>query len=91
MLIANAYAQTASSLFPDDPVLRKCVYFLVVDKLERARQVDPSVASEANAAISTYRGYFPTTEEIFMHPDIEAGASFLIPGWIQERTTVRNR
>ena len=90
MIIANTYAATAASIFPDDPVLRKCVYFLVVDKLERARQVDPSVAGDANSAISTYRGYFPTREEIFMHPDIESGASFLIPGWIQERTIVRD-
>ena len=90
MIIANAYAATAASIFSDDPVLRKCVYFLVVDKLERARQVDPSVANDATSAISTYRGYFPTREEIFMHPDLAAGESILIPGWIQERTTVRD-
>jgi len=90
IIIANAYAASAASIFPDDPVLRKCVYFLVVDKLEKARQVDPSVASTANSAISSYRGYFPTREEIFMHPDITAGEPIFIPGWIQERTIVRD-
>ena len=89
LIIGNAYAATAASVYPDDAVLRKCVYYLAVDKFERARQVDSSIASEANSAISTYRGYFPTTEEVFMHPDLSPGSQITIGGWIQERTTVR--
>ena len=91
LIIGQAYAQTASSVYPNDTELRKCVYCLAVDKFERARQVDPSVASEANTLISTYRSYFPTTEEIFMHPDLTPGAQITIGGWINERTTVRAR
>jgi tetratricopeptide (TPR) repeat protein len=89
LLIGNMYAATANSIYPNDPVLRKCVYYAVVDKFERARQVDAACADEANRMIATYRSHFPTTEEIFMHPDVEKGSAITIGGWIGERTTVR--
>jgi len=89
LIIATAYAATAKTIYPDDAVLTKCVYYAVVDKLERARQVDPKVASEAARLINTYSRYFPTTEEIFMHPDLKEGASFTIGGWIGETVKIR--
>lgn len=89
IMIGKAYAATASSIFPDDPVKKKCVYYAAVDKFQKARSVDPSVASEAASLISTYSSYFPTTEEVFMHPDLNKGQSFMIGGWIGEQTTVR--
>ncbi|MCC8154790.1 MAG: hypothetical protein LIP01_11690 [Tannerellaceae bacterium] len=89
LLIGKLYAQTANSIFPNDNVMKKTVYYAAVDKFERARSVDPSVASEANSLINTYRAYFPSTEEIFMHPDLEKGNQITIPGWINERTSVR--
>jgi tetratricopeptide (TPR) repeat protein len=89
LLIGKMYAATANSIYPDDTVLRKTVYYAATDKFERARQIDPSVAEEANKLINTYRSYYPSTEEIFMHPDLEKGKSFTIGGWISERTTIR--
>ncbi|WP_315264082.1 hypothetical protein [Tannerella forsythia] len=89
IMIGKAYAATASSIFPDDPVKKKCVYYAAVDKFQKARSVDPSVASEASSLIATYSSYFPTTEEVFMHPDLNKGQSFMIGGWIGEQTTVR--
>lgn len=89
LLIGRLYAGSAASIYPNDNVLRKTVYYAAVDKFERARAVDPSIASEANGLINTYRAYFPSTEEIFMHPDLEKGQTITIPGWINERTTVR--
>ena len=89
IMIGKAYAATASSIFPDDPVKKKCVYYAAVDKFQKARSVDPSVASEAASLIATYSSYFPTTEEVFMHPDLNKGQSFMIGGWIGEQTTVR--
>ena len=90
ILIAQLYAATASTT-STDPVLRKLTFCAAVDKLERARQVDPSSAGDANKLINQYRAFFPSVEEIFMHPDIEAGASYTVGGWINERTTVRSR
>ena len=89
VLIAQAYAASGNSIYSDDPVLRKTVFWVAVDKLERARQVDPATAADANRLISQYRNYFPTTEEVFMHPDLTPGSSFMVGGWINERTTVR--
>lgn len=89
LLIGQMYAKTANSIYPNDAVLRKTVYYAAVDKFERARQVDPEAASEANNLINIYRAYFPSAEDIFMHPDLEKGKSITIGGWIGERTTIR--
>ena len=89
MTIAAAYAGGAKGIFPDDPVLFKCIYFSVIDKLERARQLDPSIADEAGRQIARYREYLPSKEEVFMHPDVNAGENFTIGGWINETVKIR--
>lgn len=89
LLIAQMYASTASSIFPDDAVKARCVYFLVIDKLEKAAALDPSVASEARRLISIYRRNLPSSADIFMHPDMEKGKSFYVGGWIGESTVIR--
>jgi len=89
ILIGNMYAGTAKSVYPNDAIMARIVYNAAIDKFERARQVDPSVADDANRLISTYRAHLPSTEEIFMHPDLEKGKSITIGGWIGERTTIR--
>lgn len=91
ILIANMYAATAKSIYPDDPIKQRIVYCLAVDKAQRAKAIDPSVASEANSIISTYSQHFPTKEDVFMHPDLAPGASFTVGGWIGETTTIRTR
>ncbi|MDH6533975.1 hypothetical protein D0T51_03070 [Parabacteroides sp. 52] len=89
ILIGNMYAATAKSVYPNDAVLYKASFNAVIDKFERAKQVDPSVAEEANKLIGTYRAHLPSTEDVFMHPDLEKGKSFTVGGWINERTTIR--
>lgn len=89
MLMGKMYASTAKSVYPDDSVLAKAVYYAAIDKFEKARQVDETVAEEAASLISSYRAHLPSTEEIFMHPDLEKGKSFHVGGWIGESTTVR--
>ena len=89
--IAGLYANGAKGIFPDDPVLQKCVFFAVIDKLEKARQVatDPTIASEAAKQIAQYRNYLPSKEEVFMHPEIESGGTLLVGGWINETVRIR--
>ncbi len=71
----------------------KAVYWVAVDKYQKAKQVDSSVQSTANSKIKTYRKYFPTQEDIFYRDDWEEGSSFTIDygcySWIGESTTVR--
>lgn len=89
LLIANMYAASAKNIYPDDPVKQRIVYCLVVDKAERAKAMDSSVASEANSLIYSYSQHYPTKEDVFMHPDLSLGGSFTVGGWIGETTTIR--
>lgn len=90
LLIAQMYANSASSIY-DDPIKQRIVYCLVVDKCARAKSIDPSVSADANKMINTYSQYFPAKEDVFMHPDLNAGDSFTVGGWIGETTTIRTR
>lgn len=89
VMIAQMIAASASSVFPGDAVKQRCVYYLAVDKLERARSIDNRVAPEANRLIATYRKYFPSSQDIFFHPELSQGQSLHIGGWIGESTRIR--
>jgi len=86
ILLAQLYASSPN--WNDEPALNKCTYFVVIDKLQRAKAVDPSVADKANEMISTYARYTPKTEDLFML-GIKAGDRVTVGGWIGESTTVR--
>lgn len=87
ILIGQLYATTAGNIF-DEPEKRGLVFCAAVDKLQKAKSVDPSVAGEANSLINKYVGYFMDTENAFMM-GFKEGQSVFIPGWIGENTTVR--
>ena len=53
------------------PFWPKAVYYAAIDKFEKARQVDQNVAEDAGKLANTYRAHLPSTEEVFMHPDLE--------------------
>ena len=89
ILIGNMYAKSAKSIYPNDAVLAKVVYYAAIDKFEKARQVDQNVAEDAAKLANTYRAHLPSTEEVFMHPDLEKGKTFKIGGWIGETVTIR--
>lgn len=91
ILIANMYAATAKSIYPDDPIKQRIVYCLVVDKAQKAKSMDGSVTSEANQIINSYSQHYPAKEDVFMHPDLSEGASFTVGGWIGETTTIRTK
>ena len=86
ILLAQLYASSPN--WNDESALNKCTYFVVIDKLQRAKAVDPSVADKANELISTYARYTPKAEDLFML-GIKAGDRVTIGGRIGESTTVR--
>lgn len=86
LLIGIMYAR---SKVYDDPILAKTVFWAAVDKFVRAKQVDSSVAEDADRLIRTYSAYYPSKDDIFMHPDLGAGKSFTVGGWIGESTIAR--
>jgi tetratricopeptide (TPR) repeat protein len=89
VLIAQLYASSANSIF-SEPEKAGLVYCAAVDKLQKARSVDPSVAGKANSLINRYSAGYMDTETAFMM-GIKAGETVFVPGWIGESTTVRLR
>ena len=85
ILIAMMYA---ASPVGEDSFEKSQTYWLVIDKLNRAKAVDPSVTADANKLINSYKGQCPNKEEAFMH-SVTAGTTVTIGGWIGESTTAR--
>ena len=86
ILLANLYA--TSPKWSDEPALNQCVYFVCVDKLRKAKSVDPSVADEAQKLINRYAAYFPKADKLFFL-GLKKGDSVKIGGWIGETTRIR--
>ena len=86
LLIAALYATSPN--WSDESALNKCTYFVILDKLQRAKTVDPSVAEEANKQIAVYSAYTPQAKDLFML-GYKAGDRITIGGWIGETTTIR--
>lgn len=89
ILLAKMYVDDAPNIYPSDPVLQQTVYYLAVDKLKKAKEMDESVTEEADSLINSYSGKFPSEKDIFMHMDLGKGKTITIGGWIQEKTVVR--
>ena len=86
IIIAQCYAATSS--WSDDNTLNNCTYYLCIDRLERAKNVDPSIRREADKLIAAYKKYTPSNEELFMK-GYKVGEKVTIGGWINETTTIR--
>ena len=86
ILIAQCYAATPN--WSDDNTLNNCTYYLCIDRLERAKSVDPSIKREADKLIASYKKYTPSNEELFMK-GYKTGEKVTIGGWINETTSIR--
>ena len=86
ILIAQCYG--ASNKWCEDDVLNACTYYLCLDRLDRAKAVDPSSKREADKLIAIYSKHTPKVEDLFMR-GYEAGRSVKIGGWINETTKIR--
>ena len=86
ILLANIYA--VAPKWNDEPLLDKCKYFVVLDKLYQAKRVDESVAEEANKMIAAYSTHTPAIEDLFMLGKSK-GESIHVGGLINETTTIR--
>ena len=86
ILLANIYA--AAPNWSDKPELNPCKYYVVLDKLARAKSVDESVASEANRLIGIYKDHTPDPANLFFL-GYKPGDSIHVGGLIDEDTTIR--
>jgi len=88
-MIAMMYAHSARECGGDDPVSQRSVYWVVVDRLVRARSLSPNLP-QVNELISTFSQNFPTGEDLFFQ-GVTEGSTWQVGCWIQESTTVRRR
>ncbi len=86
ILIAQCYAATTN--WSEDPLMNACTYYACLDRLDRAKAVDPSVKREADKYIGIYSKHTPKVEDLFMR-GLEAGMSVKIGGWINENARIR--
>ena len=86
ILIAQMYASSPN--WSDESALNKCTFFAAIDKLQKAKSVDPSCAEEADKLIRTYAAYTPKDEDLFFI-GLKKGNAVTIGGWIGETTTIR--
>ena len=87
-LIANIWGSTVCG---GDEVARRAPYWVAVDYLQKAKNVDSSLAEEANKLIGTYASYYPQTAEAFMY-DVTDGKSYTVScGGMRATTTVRTQ
>lgn len=87
MFIGDLYA-SSSNMCNDDDLSGKTVFWAAVDMYIKAKNVDPSVAEDANAKISQYARHFPAATDLFFR-DMQEGASYTVGCWINETTTIR--
>lgn len=66
-------------------------FWVAVDYFTKAKAADESLKEECDRLIATYRQYFPTVEDAFMH-DLSDGKAYTVK-WngISANTTVRTR
>ncbi len=87
ILIATMYAASANSC-GTDKFEKSAVYWVAVDKLLQAKNVDPSVTDKVNELIASYASHYPNKEDGFMHGVYE-GDTYTVGCWINETTKVR--
>lgn len=89
MLLGVIYANAGK--VSDDNILNRAKYWVAVDQFIKAKTAEPTdeMIKNANKMISNYSPYYPSKEDVFMHPALEEGKSYTVGSWISETTTVR--
>ncbi|MDR1594179.1 MAG: tetratricopeptide repeat protein [Prevotellaceae bacterium] len=89
MLLGTAYAGVQGC--GDDDVSKRAIYWVAVDQFVRAKQLDPSIAPEANKSINTYSQHFPTVDDAFFLNILDGSKYEVKCGPINETTIVRTK
>jgi tetratricopeptide (TPR) repeat protein len=85
-LLGTIWGSTTCS---GNEIEKRAHYWVAVDYLMKARNEDPSLASDANSLIGQYSNYFPQAAEAFMY-DITNGQTYTVScGGMRATTTVR--
>ena len=85
ILIGKLYASSGCG---DNKFTKGAVFWAATDQFIKAKSVDPSVASEANKLIASYKAYLPGKEDAFAY-NVTEGAPVKIDCWINVTTKAR--
>ncbi len=88
ILIGRLYASSGPLCGPGRGWDSQVVVWAAIDAWAKAKQVDPSVTSEANRWIGRYSQYMPSKEDVFIR-NLKTGQSYYIGCWIQRSTRIR--
>lgn len=88
MLIGAMYASSTRSC--GDEFTGRFALSAAIDEYQRAKSIDPSIADEANKAISRASAGLPGSDQVFQR-GLKAGSSVQTGCWIGETTTLRTR
>lgn len=88
MLIGDMYVKSSKSC--GDGWNQRLAMIAAVDKYQRAKSVDPSVAGEASSRIAKYSRSLPSKQDAFMR-GVTPGGTAKVGCWIGETVKVRTR
>ena len=91
LVIANKYAEGVNGCASgaEFPELEKWkVYWVAYDMCQKAKAVDPSIASQANSYAASFKARFPDVEALFGY-NVTEGASQNVGCWINMTTTAK--
>jgi tetratricopeptide (TPR) repeat protein len=88
LLIGDMYRASGKLCGPGTGWESQVVVWVAIDMYEKAKNVDPSVTSEANKKIADSKQYMPTTGDCFFR-SLKDGDTWKVECWINETTTVR--
>lgn len=86
IIIATLYASSANSC-GDDVVGKRMVYVAALNKIRKAKAVDPSLTKVCNKYIKAYSANIPTKKDLFV-AGVASGSSHKIGCWINETVRV---
>ena len=89
ILIGDCYAQSYKSC-DDGELGRYGVYWAAVDKYQKAKAVDGSIADVANKKIASISARYPETKDVFFYSK-KNGDPYTVGCWINESTTIRTK
>ncbi len=90
LLIGELYAKSGKSCYPNDENRQRFVYWVAVDKYQKALSVadDPKIQEVAKERIATFKRSFISCDNLFFL-NMKNGQSVIVGGWINETTTAR--
>lgn len=89
LLLGTAYGGVSGC--GDDEVAKRSVFWVAVDQFAKAKQLDPSLATEANKSINMYSQHFPTQADAFFLNILDGEKYQVKCGPINEWTIVRTK